>query len=113
MKTVQWEDIPSEIVAMEGARNVRMRIAVGPDDGAAHFVMRIFELAPGGHTPLHAHPNEHGIYILEGRGLLVGAGCERPVGAGCVACVPPSETHQFRNAGDTPLRFICVIPAGA
>ena len=113
MKAVRWEEIPSEPVGVNGADGVRMRIAVGPADGADHFIMRIFDVAPGGHTPLHEHASEHGIYVLEGRGVLVGSDGERPVGSGTVACVSPSEIHQFRNAGDTPLRFICVIPAGS
>ena len=41
------------------AKDVIGRVVVGKADGADNFCMRIFELAPGGYTPRHAHPWEH------------------------------------------------------
>ena len=31
-------------------------------------------------------------------------------GKGDVVYVGPDDVHQFRNTGDTPLKFLCLIP---
>ncbi len=111
MKKQSAREIAARAVDMEGADRVRIRILVGPDDGASHFVMRMFDVEPGGHTPRHSHEHEHGIYVLEGRGVVATEDGEIPIGPGDVLCIAPSDLHQFRNVGDVPLRFLCVIPA--
>lgn len=98
-------------VTMEGARGVRMRMLIGPDDGAQVFHMRHFEVAPGGHTPRHTHNYEHEVLVLKGTGLVSGAQGERACRSGDVVWMPPNEEHQFRNTGGEPLEFICLIPA--
>jgi quercetin dioxygenase-like cupin family protein len=70
----------------------------------------MFELQPGGHTPLHTHPQEHEVFVLEGRGTFVYEGREHPFGAEHVIFVPPGKEHRFRNAGDSLLRMLCIIP---
>ena len=95
---------------MEGCKGVKMRLLVGEDDGAPNFLMRRFELEPGGYTPRHTHAWEHETYILEGEGTVFGNGEEKPVKAGDVIYVPPEEEHQFIASPDGPLAFICLIP---
>ena len=48
--------------------------------------------------------------MLEGEGVMVGEGGERPLAPGNVMWVPPYERHQLRNTGTVPLRFICCVP---
>ncbi len=98
-------------VAMPGAQGARMRMLIGPQDGAQIFHMRHFEVAPGGHTPHHAHDYEHEVLIWKGQGVVCGPQGERPCRPGDVVWVPPGEKHQFRNPGSEPLEFICLIPA--
>lgn len=98
-------------VTLPGAEHVRMRMLVGPQEGAEVFHMRHFEVAPGGHTPHHAHDYEHEVLILKGRGLVKGASGEQPCQPGDVVWMPPNEEHQFWNTGAVPLEFICLIPA--
>lgn len=98
-------------VTMEGAKDVRMRMLVGPVDGAKIFHMRHFEVQPGGHSPHHQHDYEHEVLILRGRGLVKSEQGDRPCQPGDVVWVPPNEMHQFQCAGDEPLEFICLIPA--
>jgi len=98
-------------VSMSGAQGARMRLLIGPRDGAAVFHMRHFEVAPGGHTPHHAHDFEHEVLIWKGAGVVRGGEGERPCRAGDVVWVPANEKHQFRNPGTEPLEFICLIPA--
>jgi quercetin dioxygenase-like cupin family protein len=98
-------------VQMDGATGVKMRMLVGPQDGANVFHMRHFEVAPGGNTPHHQHDYEHEVLILKGEGLVKGEQGDRPCRPGDVVWMPPNEKHQFRNTGDMPFEFICLIPA--
>ena len=98
-------------VTMEGATGVRMRMLVGPQDGAQNFHMRHFEVQPGGHTPHHQHDYEHEILVVKGAGAARSEQGERAFKAGDVLWVPASEMHQFQNTGSEPLEFICLIPA--
>jgi quercetin dioxygenase-like cupin family protein len=98
-------------VALPGATDVKMRMLIGPDDGAGVFHMRHFEVAPGGTTPHHAHDYEHEVLILKGAGTVKGAAGDKPCRAGDVVWMPPNEKHQFVNGGNEPLEFICLIPA--
>ncbi len=98
-------------VQMEGAQQAKIRILIGPDDGAENFHMRHFEIAPGGCTPHHQHDYEHEILCLAGKGVARTTEGDKPIHAGDVAFVPANQMHQFRNESDQPLEFICLIPA--
>jgi quercetin dioxygenase-like cupin family protein len=79
-------------------------------DGAPNFAMRQFEVEPGGFTPKHSHPYEHEVYVLEGEGIAMEGNEQRPLRSGDFVYVPPDEVHQFRNTGDVPMKFLCMIP---
>ena len=96
---------------MPGAKGARIRILIGPEDGAERFHMRQFELEPGGCTPHHQHDYEHEVLILKGSGIAKGEQGERPFKAGDVIFVAPNELHQFSNTGKETCEFICLIPA--
>ena len=96
---------------MEGASQVKMRMLIGPEENAPTFHMREFEVAPGGHTPHHAHDFEHEILVLSGNCVAKSEQGDRPMAGGDVIFVPANEKHQFVNAGGEPLRFVCLIPA--
>ena len=111
MKIVpHWTDIPAAPVTMEGARDAMKRLVIGPADGAPAFALRVFTLAPGGFTPFHRHPFEHENVILEGRGVLRTEAGDVPLAPGAMVLVRPDELHQFRNAGDAPFSFVCLVP---
>lgn len=111
MKVKPLADHQQNDVQMEGASGARMRMLCGPEEGAGNFHMRHFEVAPGGFTPHHQHDYEHEILVLKGKGIAQSEQGERPFAAGDVIFVPANEMHQFRNPGDQPLEFICLIPA--
>jgi quercetin dioxygenase-like cupin family protein len=103
-------EIAAAEVEMEGAEGANIRILISKADGADNFVMRMFEIKPGGHTPLHRHPHEHEVFILEGSGVFACEGKEHAIAAEHVVFVPGGVEHQFRNAGDSVLRFLCLVP---
>jgi quercetin dioxygenase-like cupin family protein len=100
-----------ELVTMDGAKGARMRMLIGPTDGAGNFHMRHFEVEPGGCTPHHQHDYEHEILVLKGTGTARSVTGDRPFKTGDVIYVPPNEMHQFCNTGSEACEFICLIPA--
>ncbi|WP_025321740.1 cupin domain-containing protein [Deferrisoma camini] len=110
MKVGNLEEIEATPVRMEGAQGVRMRIVIGEGQGAPNFVMRVFDVDPGGHTPYHTHDFEHEVFVLEGHGTLLEEGRSTPLGPGDVVYVPPGALHRFLASDEQGLRFICVVP---
>ena len=86
------------------------REVINADDGAPRFCMRVFEVEPGSSTPSHSHWWEHEVYVLDGRGVVLGEQGETRIERDSVVFVPPDEHHCFVNNGSEILRFICVIP---
>ncbi len=96
--------------AEEGASKVKVRWLVTKDMGAPNFAMRLFEMEPGGYSPLHTHPWEHEVFVLEGEGVIVGKDKETKIASGNVVFIPPNELHQFKNVGEKSLMFLCLVP---
>ena len=113
MKLNHYERVDQKTVEMPGAEGCKVRWLVGKDDGAQNFSMRQFEVAPGGFTPRHSHPYEHEVFVLAGNGTVSSGDIEHEIKAGDVIFVTPDEVHQFRNQGDQPLSFLCLIPNSA
>jgi len=113
MKVEKSSNITKVAVELEGAKDVEIRWLISKEDGAQNFAMRMFELQPGGHTPLHVHAHEHEVFVIEGDGIFVYEGNEHKFNTEYVIFVPPNKEHQFRNAGDSILRLLCLIPASA
>lgn len=109
MKIFHYRDVEAKD-AKEEASKLRVRWLITKDIGAENFAMRLFEMEPGGYSPFHSHPWEHEVFILEGEGIVVGEGEERKFRAGNVIFVPPNEKHQFKNTGETTVKFLCLIP---
>ena len=86
------------------------REVICADKGAPNFCMRVFDVEPGSSTPSHEHPWEHEVFILSGRGVVIGEQGETPIAKDSVVFIPPDEHHCFTNNGNEVLRFICVIP---
>jgi quercetin dioxygenase-like cupin family protein len=98
------------IEAEEGALKVKVRWLITKEMGAENFAMRLFEIEPGGYTPLHNHPWEHEVFILEGEGVVIGENKEIKFKEGYVVFIPPGEKHQFRNTCERVVKLLCLIP---
>lgn len=109
MKVCHYTAVAAQEVE-EGAEGVKIRWLITGEDGAPNFAMRHFEIAPGGHTPHHAHAWEHEVFILTGRGKVVGPDGETPLEAGTVVLVPGSEEHHFETVGQEPMTLLCLVP---
>ena len=113
MKVAKSSDVNKSPVEVEGAKDVEIRWLISREDGAENFAMRMFELQSGGYTPLHIHPHEHEVFVVEGEGIFVYEGEEYQFSREYVIFVPPNKEHQFRNTGNSILRLLCLIPAAA
>lgn len=109
-----YEEVENKpAVLMDGSpvKNVYIRWLVDKNDGARNFAMRRIEIKPGGKVPLHSHPEDHEIFILQGKGKLFNdEGQEELANEGDVFYIPPSEKHAMENLGENDFAFICVIP---
>ena len=113
MKIKRADDVEAKPVAEEGAEGVTIRLLVHEADGAPHFYMRQFDIAPGGHTARHAHDWEHEVYILAGSAAVWSGEGDRHAAAGDCLFVPGNEEHQFRNPGPDELKILCLVPKGS
>ena len=110
MKVFDYRSIPVQPVEMEDAETVGVRWLITEKDGAPGFAMRLFEVQPGGHTPLHTHDWEHEVFVLSGHGCVWREGEDVPMESGTVIFVPSGEKHRFRNTGTGVLRILCLVP---
>ena len=99
-----------ELDPIEDAPGVLHRVAVGADDGAPRFAMRVFEVEPGSSTPFHIHWWEHEVFVLAGEGVVKSQAGETRIGQGTVVYVAPEEEHHFEANLGKPAAFLCLIP---
>ena len=113
MNVQNYENVPQQPVDMEGSQGCHVRWLISEQGGAPNFAMRQFEVEPGGHTPRHSHPYEHEVFVLEGQGEVFEGETPHAIKQGDVILVTPDEVHQFRNTGQQPLKFLCLVPNDA
>jgi quercetin dioxygenase-like cupin family protein len=106
-----YADIPGVLMDKPGFNGMTARFALTRDDGMPRYALRIMEFAPGGHTSLHAHAEEHEFFFIEGEPAIVdGDGRETRLAPGDAVYTAPHEIHQIRNVGTAVMRMVCTIP---
>ena len=110
MIAAKYMDVPQTLPMGPDNKHVRMRVLIGEEQRAPNFVMRHFEVLPGGSTPYHDHPWEHEVFVLSGRGRVNTEEGETPLETGSFVFVPAGEKHNFETLGNEPLEFLCIIP---
>ncbi len=102
---IQYEDVSA-------AEGMKKGVLVSEADGAPHFAIRRFTLAPGAEVPRHTNEVEHEQYVLAGE-YTVGIGDEEfTVEAGDSLLIPAGAVHWYRNAGEEEGAFLCAVPNG-
>ena len=109
-KVAHFEEIPAIVFGDEAPGVTIRRLIDEKLDGAPVYNLRMLDIARGGNTPDHAHPNEHENFVVSGSGEVMIEGNFHSVGPGDVVFVPPGIRHQYRNTGSEPFRFLCGIP---
>ncbi|MFX0003384.1 MAG: cupin domain-containing protein [Candidatus Hodarchaeota archaeon] len=104
----QKEAILADGTKVEG---IYIRWLIDENLGAKNFAMRRIEVKPDQRIPLHNHPEEHEIYILEGNGKFYNDKGEiELVKQGDFVFILPNEKHGIDNVGKDNLIFLCLIP---
>jgi len=109
MKVFAFSDVEAK-EADEGASKLKVRWLITKEMGAPNFAMRLFEMEPNGNSPLHTHPWEHEVFVLEGEGIVVAKDGEKKIKAGSVIFIAPNELHQIKNNSEKILKFLCLVP---
>lgn len=95
---------------LKGARETRIQVLLGPDDGAPNFVMRrILMDEVGSGMPAHTNAVEHEQYVLRGRARVGIEGEEYEVGADDTVFIPAGAPHWY-DVIEAPFEFLCVVP---
>ena len=98
-------------VEVERSRGASIQVLLGPDDGVPNFATRRFTLLPGGRIPCHSHDSiEHEQVVLEGEMTLALNDVVHIVRPGDCIFIPAGTAHWYENRGDTPVRFLCMVP---
>ena len=99
-----------EDVTLYGTTGTKIRWLINRDNGARTFAMRRYVIQPGGEIPLHHHDADHEMYCLSGQGVAYTKAQEIVLHKDMFVYVPPNEEHGYRNTGNEPLIFLCIIP---
>jgi len=105
------DDVAVVVMSGEGIAGVGKRVLVSPAEGWDGWVMRLFDVGPGGHTPRHSHAWPHINFVASGTGTLHVGGADHALAAGSYAYVPAGVEHQFIAAESEALSFVCIVPA--
>ncbi len=110
MYAVNFKEREEMLIESYGAKKTYVRWLVGKNTGARTYAMRHIEVKPGGIIPLHSHPEEHEIFVLQGEVKMLG-NSDQTAKKDDVVFVPPDTPHGYDNTeGTESFRFICVIP---
>ena len=72
---------------------------------------RYFEVGIGGYTSFERHEHEHMVIVIRGAGEVQLGDEVTPVEPFDVVEVPSHMPHQFRDTGEEPFGFLCVVSA--
>jgi mannose-6-phosphate isomerase-like protein (cupin superfamily) len=107
--TVRYADRPS----LPAAPNREFRLLVNEDLGCLD-VTQFVGLIPPGRAPLHSHPYDEVVYVVEGEGVLHLGDTDTALGPGSCIHLPPLQEHCLENTGPTPMRVLGVFhPSGS
>lgn len=107
-----WDGVEVLAYKQEGSapfKDVTRQVLFDSADPPAQ--LRYFEVAPGGHTTLERHEHVHSVMVIRGRGQCLVGDRAYELGPNDLVNVPPMAWHQFRAAADSPLGFLCMVPA--
>lgn len=103
----KMQDVAQETVRA-GERTTR-QVLISPEEGP-NFAMRRFIIDTDGHMPLHTNTVEHEQLVLRGQAEVVIGEDIFQVEKDNVVLIPAGVPHSYRNTGDEPFEFLCMVP---
>jgi len=106
------EDINTlDVSSLGPASGISKRIIFGPDCFWEDWAARHFIIEPGNAVSMHSHDWEHLSISLAGHGAFAVEGePDYDMPAGSWARIPAGVKHSFKNIGDEPFVFLCIVP---
>ena len=105
----EWDGVEAKSYNGGDFSGVVKRILVGESEGAKDYIVRYFEIAPGGHSRLETHSHDHGVVILRGKATVQLNEDFYELEPFDSVYVAGNDLHQFVNNSNEALGFICVI----
>ena len=103
-----YKDVPLEREA--DGQKAGIRWLISKKEGAENFAMRMIEVEAGGSTPLHSHPWEHEVFVVEGESTVQILDEYQHIEKGYIVFIPSGLKHNFKNSGKKVMKMICSIP---
>lgn len=98
-------DQQEQVARGDGITSVRL--TPEPLEGQG-FVMGVTSFPPGTSIPLHSHNTIEQVTVVEGEGIALVDGVERPARPYDTTQIPPGEFHRFINTGEGLMRILWV-----
>jgi quercetin dioxygenase-like cupin family protein len=105
----EMTEVREEPLQISGARDVTIRWLIGEKEGADIFFTRYVTIKKGGVIPLHAHPQEHQQFVVEGQGVVFTEERKVELRPGSFVYIRGGEKHGMENTGDNDLGLICCV----
>lgn len=109
----RWDSVPVKEYKTEGThfKDITRQTLMGEGDGeqALKYLIRYFEVQPGGYSSLERHEHTHSVVIIRGAGEVILEDRVEAVGLHDCVYVAPNTFHQFHATGSEPLGFLCVV----
>ena len=105
----EWIDLVDEVgTSLPGIRGqigAASHTTEGRDFGAD-----LIEIRQGNAFPIHQHPGDHILYVIQGSGLVYADGTDHPVAAGDTIFIPAEHPHGVTTpaAAGAPLVILAV-----
>ena len=90
-------------------KNTFKQVLIYAED-APNFAMRKFTIDVDGFMPMHTNSVEHEQYILRGKAQIIIGQKSIIVNKDDIVYIPKEEPHSYKNIGDEPFEFLCVVP---
>lgn len=104
----------SRVLDLRSVFSVEARVTTPSEATSGEYVEMDCTAGPGSGTMVHYHPEQEETFrVLEGKMEVLRAGHWSVIEAGDSLTVPGGAVHAWRNASETPVRFLNVHrPAG-
>ena len=98
-----------EVIDVPQGTGVSRQVFISAEE-APNFAMRRFMIQPGGSMPKHTNLVEHEQFVLRGQADVGMNDTVLKVQKGDVVFIPADVPHWYRNTGDEPFEFLCLVP---
>jgi len=104
--------LDSDSPEVEVAPGFQRRELVSGERGSESLTVADATLVPNGQAPLHTHPTEEAMVILEGEAVAWLGDDTITVTKGQTVLAPAGVKHGFTNKSGKPVRIMAIFPTG-